>query len=132
MQIVEDQMNAVATGGFQVVGGGSGARGSWPGQQQPHRTACHLGDGGRGVHVQREAEMGGVKVDGRLDVVDEVAHGGVSVIHWAFLLSVCSVSSLMQRILSLTEGSRGFENGTRDSSPVGGRLEEFDDISGRV
>src|SRR5438445_9697665 len=71
-------MNAIATGGLQVVGCGAGARGSWPGQEQPQRTACHLGDGGR-AHVQREAEMGGVEVGGRLNVVDEVADAGVLV-----------------------------------------------------
>ena len=79
VQVVDDQMDAVASGGGGVLGGGAGARAGRPGQQQPQRAAHHVGEGRRGAGVQGEAEMGGVEVDGRLDVVDEVADAGVPV-----------------------------------------------------
>jgi hypothetical protein len=39
----------------------------------------HIGEGGDGTGVDREAEVGGVEVDGGLDVVDEVTDAGVLV-----------------------------------------------------
>ena len=65
-------MDAVSSRGSEFRGC-SDRTGAWrPGQQEPQRAPRHVSERGR-LHVDDKAEMRGVEVDGRLDVVDEVA-----------------------------------------------------------
>jgi hypothetical protein len=79
VQVVDDEVDAVAAGGGGVVGGGAGAGAGGSGKQEPERAAYHVGEGGRGAAVQGEAKVRDVEVDGRLHVVDDVADTGVVV-----------------------------------------------------
>src|SRR3954469_10172781 len=81
VEVVDDEVDAVTAGDGGIVGGGAGTGTGGAGQQQPQRPTDHVGESGCGTGVQREAEVGGVEVDGGLDVADEVADAGVLVGH---------------------------------------------------
>src|SRR5689334_21728885 len=64
LQVVDDEVDAVAARGLVLGGGGAGAGAGGAGEQQAQRPADHLGEAGGGAEVQGEAEVGGVEVDG--------------------------------------------------------------------
>jgi 3-carboxy-cis,cis-muconate cycloisomerase len=78
-QVADDQVDAVAAGAGDLRRGGPGARADRPGQQQAQPAAEHVGERGGEAGVDREAEVSGVEVDGRLHVVDDVADADVLV-----------------------------------------------------
>ena len=59
--------------GRAAVGHRPSGRARRPAEQQAQVAADDVGERRRGVRAQREAEVGGVEVDGGLDVVDHVA-----------------------------------------------------------
>src|SRR5215472_700900 len=76
IEVVDYQMDAVIAAAGDVVRGGAGTRAGGSGEQQPQGTRRDFGEGGCGAAAQGEPEMGGVEVNGRLDVVNEVADTG--------------------------------------------------------
>src|SRR4051794_41699391 len=63
VEVVDDEVDAVAACGGGLVGGGASAGAGGSGEQQPERAANHIGEGGCGTAVEGEAEGGGGEVD---------------------------------------------------------------------
>src|SRR5262245_39423197 len=79
VEVVDDEVDAIAARARGVGGCGAGAGACGSGKQEAQRPADHVGEGGCDVGVELEAEVRRVEVDGRLDVVDKVADAGVLV-----------------------------------------------------
>jgi 3-carboxy-cis,cis-muconate cycloisomerase len=79
LQVVHDQVDPVAAGTGGLRRRGPGARAGGPGQQEAQPAAPHVGERGGEAGVDLETEVSGVEVDGRLDVVDDVADADVLV-----------------------------------------------------
>src|SRR5918996_1746811 len=97
IQVVDNQVDTVAAGSVRVVRCSTRPGTGRPGQQEPQRAAYHVGEGGSRAHVHPEVEVGGVEVDGRFHVVDQVTDAGI-------LLSASHGSNLPKPILALLPG----------------------------
>src|SRR3954452_2973731 len=73
--VLDDEVDAVPAAGLRgaAVGHRSPGRALGTAEQQPQVPADDVGERRGGAHVEREAEVRGVEVDGRFDVVDHVA-----------------------------------------------------------
>src|SRR3954463_909190 len=73
--VLDDEVDAVPASRLwrSAIGHRPPGRTLRAGEQQPQVAAHDVGERGRRVRSHREAEMGGVEVDGSLDVVDHVA-----------------------------------------------------------
>ena len=94
VDVVDDEVDAVPAArlGFAAVGHRPSGRARRPAQQQTQVAAGDVGERRGGAGAQLEAEVGGVEVDGALDVVDHVADVDELVRH-ALTSWVCAIAS---------------------------------------
>jgi len=74
-EVVDHQLDAIpaAGGGLATVRHWSPCRASLSAEQQPKIATPDIGEGGRCAGKDREPEVGGVKSDSRVDILDHIA-----------------------------------------------------------
>ena len=119
LDVVDDEVDAVpaARPGLAPVGHRPTRGAGRAGQQQPQVTPADVGERGHRAEPQREAEVAGVEVDGRLDVIDHVAdvHYVVRACHhtswWAERAGVAAIAASRKPIRASSSAAVAWKAG---------------------